>query len=598
MHKFVNKSPDSTARETAFRIVLPLILLITIVIVVILSLVFYSTQKANLDTKIAAENSVRSILKDRQSQLATLTKDYSYWDDTILNAFYAQNLEWINGNLGSYLTNTFGISELLILDSKNKSILSLQEGLPADWTDTKKITGGLEELIIRARESGPTPIPVSGILLIDGLPALVSASVLTPEWEDSKQVPTPRPVLVLAKRFDENRLAEISKSFGLDDFRFQRGELPLSLPDLSYLEVRTLDDSFLGNLIWVPEQPGTSVLHYIKKPLAISLFLVLIFGSWIARVSMLTARRLSEAHHMTSKLTCAIEQTNSAVLIANRSGTVEYANSEFLRMFWHHSGEEGNLKLSELLPTERYPRLGRAFMSAFNEQSNWAGEVEHQAMDGSKSWIHATVTPIKNKNKYTDVVCVATDVTHMKEAFDEMAHLASHDVLTGLINRRLFNELFEQAAQLAKRDSSRAAVLYIDLDGFKEVNDTLGHAVGDQLLIKIAERLKDSVRESDVVARLGGDEFIVLLHNTDNRSDVEQSVISILTHLCKPLNISNPPVCISASVGIARIPDDGLEPNELIRKADVALYKIKRRGGNAYSFFSKEMDIHGLSNKG
>jgi diguanylate cyclase (GGDEF)-like protein/PAS domain S-box-containing protein len=402
---------------------------------------------------------------------------------------------------------------------------------------------------------------------------------------------------VLAKRFDETRLAEISKSFGLADLRFQRGDLPISLPDFSSLEVRTLDDSFLGNLIWVPEQPGTSVLSYIKKPLAISLFLVFIFGSLIARASLLTARRLTEAHHMSSKLACAIEQTNCAVLIAHRFGTVEYANSEFLRMFWHHAGEKEDLKLSELLPTERYPRLCRAFMSAFNEQSNWAGEFEHQATDGSKSWIHATVTPIKNTNQCSDVVCVATDVTYMKEAFNEMAHLASHDVLTGLINRRLFNELFAQTTHLAKRDGSRSAVLYLDLDGFKEVNDTLGHAVGDQLLIEVAERLKDSVRESDVVARLGGDEFIVLLHNTNSRSDAEHSVISILTSLSKPLMLSKHPVCISASAGIALVPDDGLEPNELMRRADVALYQIKKRGGNAYSFFSKEMDKDGLSNK-
>ena len=261
-----------------------------------------------------------------------------------------------------------------------------------------------------------------------------------------------------------------------------------------------------------------------------------------------------------------------------------------MKLFRCHPEAMETQKLSGLFPAEKYPRLARALQLAFNEQANWTGEFEHQAADGTKLWVHAAVSPIRERKRCSHVVCVVTDITNMKQAFDEMAHLAAHDVLTGLLNRRLFNELLEQATHLARRDAGHYAMLYLDLDGFKEINDTLGHSAGDQLLVKLAERLKGSVRESDVVARVGGDEFIVLLQNIDSRSDVEHTTINILTRLSRPMKISGHPVRISASAGIAIIPDDGLDPDRLIRRADLALYQGKSFGGNSYHFFSKEME--------
>ncbi|MEH6626963.1 MAG: diguanylate cyclase [Motiliproteus sp.] len=590
MLKFIHREPGPNDWKTASRIVLPLILLIVSVVLSFLVVVLYSAEKADQNAKAASETHLQAILKDKRSQLATLTKDYSYWDDTISNAFYKQDLEWIDSNLGSYLTDTFGISELFILDGKNHSILSLQAGLPVSWMAKKKIEGGLEELINSARKSGPIPIPTSGILLIDGHPALVGASVLTPEEKDSMLVPIPRPILILAKRLDDTRLSEISANFGLAGLQFQQNHLPQTQPDSASLAIHTLNHRALGSLVWMPEKPGTSVLNYITMPLTIALSLIAILGGVIIRASLLAARRLATANRLTSRLSCAIDHTNNAVLIVHRSGAIEYENSEFISLFQDNPTEEHALTLSELFPVKKYPQVYHAFMSAFNEQANWAGEFGHQAANGSKLWIHATITPVENHGSFSDAVCVISDITNIKQEFDDMSYIATHDALTGLVNRRLFNELLEQTVLLAKREARHSALLYLDLDGFKEINDTLGHTAGDQLLINVSERLKERVRESDIVARVGGDEFIVLLQSTEHRSDVEHAAINILTHLIKPMKISGCPIRISASIGIALIPENGITPEELTGKADLALYQSKEHGGNMYSFFNSTVE--------
>lgn len=174
----------------------------------------------------------------------------------------------------------------------------------------------------------------------------------------------------------------------------------------------------------------------------------------------------------------------------------------------------------------------------------------------------------------------------LKDAYNEMTHLANHDVLTGLPNRRLFEELLGQTIHAAKRDNISSAMLYLDLDDFKKVNDTYGHHEGDILLITVAERLKESIREADTVARIGGDEFTILLRNTSSHSDIEKSVEKIQSYLKQPIKLSNHEVSISVSIGITLIPQDGIDPDVLMTNADTALYQCKDQGRNTFKFYN------------
>jgi diguanylate cyclase (GGDEF)-like protein len=171
----------------------------------------------------------------------------------------------------------------------------------------------------------------------------------------------------------------------------------------------------------------------------------------------------------------------------------------------------------------------------------------------------------------------------------EMSHSASHDVLTNLPNRVLFNDRLTQAISLAERQRKQLAVMFIDLDDFKKVNDSLGHGVGDKLLQSIAERLRASVRRSDTIGRLGGDEFVVLLAQIEHAEDAACSARKILRTLTAPYIIDNKNLDINVSMGVSAYPGDGQDAESLINRADNALYDAKQSGRNNYQFFRREM---------
>ncbi|MEH6473293.1 MAG: diguanylate cyclase [Halopseudomonas sp.] len=180
------------------------------------------------------------------------------------------------------------------------------------------------------------------------------------------------------------------------------------------------------------------------------------------------------------------------------------------------------------------------------------------------------------------LVGVILDITERKRAETELEKLATTDSLTGLYNRHYLYAALDACCKKAKRRGSELAVLFLDLDGFKAVNDSYGHAVGDQLLIAIAQRLRECVRESDNVARFGGDEFIVVIEDIDNRAQCERVAEQILHRFRQPFFIENKPLMIGTSIGIATYPDNGLDSQSLLKNSDLALYQAKTDGKGKY----------------
>ena len=185
------------------------------------------------------------------------------------------------------------------------------------------------------------------------------------------------------------------------------------------------------------------------------------------------------------------------------------------------------------------------------------------------------------------VLAVLTDVTEEKRLAEKMAHLAHHDSLTGLPNRMSFEAAIQQACAHGQRHHDRFAVLYMDLDRFKQINDTLGHGVGDELLKAVAQRLGAVLRDSDMVSRLGGDEFVMLVKNLRSREDAEAIARKLVRHVAQPVLAGDCTINVSISLGIAVFPDDGKTSVTLIKHADQAMYRAKRNGRNQYCFFSE-----------
>lgn len=177
---------------------------------------------------------------------------------------------------------------------------------------------------------------------------------------------------------------------------------------------------------------------------------------------------------------------------------------------------------------------------------------------------------------------IATDITEIKNSEQRMLELATHDPLTGLPNRLLLHDRLEHALALAKRSGSSLAVLFADLDKFKEINDNYGHQIGDQVLIEVSARMRKCIRENDTLARVSGDEFVFVLENIHPEAWAEEIAKRIIQAVKLPIDFTKPPIHISVSLGISVFPMDGQDEDTLIKKADAAMYDVKEKGGDGY----------------
>lgn len=221
---------------------------------------------------------------------------------------------------------------------------------------------------------------------------------------------------------------------------------------------------------------------------------------------------------------------------------------------------------------------------------HWRGETWGLRKNGERFPELLTASAVRDSNgRMVNFILIFSDITTLKEQQQRLERMAHYDALTRLPNRVLLAERLHQALAQAKRDKGYLAVAYLDLDGFKPVNDTLGHDAGDSLLVEVADRLRNSVRACDTVARLGGDEFVLLIHAA-SFNECETAMQRTLQVIAEPFSIKGRQVSVSASIGIASFPADGPDPDTLLRNADQAMYVSKQAGRNRYHFFDAAQD--------
>jgi diguanylate cyclase (GGDEF)-like protein/PAS domain S-box-containing protein len=220
----------------------------------------------------------------------------------------------------------------------------------------------------------------------------------------------------------------------------------------------------------------------------------------------------------------------------------------------------------------------------------WQGEICNKRKNGElyPEWL--TISAVRDQSgQITHFVGVFADISSLKQAQDRLDYQAHHDPLTGLPNRMLFESRLDNALNDARTDHQRGAVLFLDLDRFKHINDSLGHPVGDQLLKSIALRLREQLRDIDTVARLGGDEFIVLLPGLHQPRDAERVATKLLTCFHAPFQVDGHEFFISASIGISLFPEDGSDVATLVKNADAAMYSSKAKGRNRVEFYTRSL---------
>lgn len=285
------------------------------------------------------------------------------------------------------------------------------------------------------------------------------------------------------------------------------------------------------------------------------------------------------------------EHSEECIVISDADENIVSVNHAFCQITGYQEEEVLGQPLrmfdSDLQEEDFYQRMWQAIHAT----GSWHGELSGQKKNGTSFPKWASVSVMKNASgKVTHYFSIFSDISERKRAEERIHHLAYYDALTGLPNRSLLHRLVSQALAKSERDRSHGALLFIDLNRFKPINDTLGHNVGDHLLKLVAERFRKTLRNEDVVARLGGDEFVAALFNIAHREHAGIVAQKLLEALEDPFLIDGNELTLGASIGISVFPDDGQDTQTLLRYADVAMYRAKQASHDNYMFYSQEMN--------
>lgn len=304
----------------------------------------------------------------------------------------------------------------------------------------------------------------------------------------------------------------------------------------------------------------------------------------------LTALKMAEDRLHT--LSQAVEQSPVSVIITDADSRIEYVNRAFEQSSGYTSlevmGKNPKMLSSERNSSARCLEVWQAIESG----EGWTGELQSRRNNGQHVFESVHIAPVLDEQgSIRHYLWMKEDISLQKQQEEKILYQAHFDNLTNLPNRLLVLDRLSQMVKEARRDETQVAVLFLDLDDFKKINDSLGHETGDRLLRQAAERLRETVRYEDTVGRLGGDEFIVLLGRLSNPVDARRVAENLLEQFRSPFRIDSRELIVTSSVGIAVYPEDGYDPASLLRHADTAMYHAKAHGRNTYRFFTSSMNL-------
>ena len=303
-------------------------------------------------------------------------------------------------------------------------------------------------------------------------------------------------------------------------------------------------------------------------------------------MSLETLRALSDT---------VFQNTIEGIAITDLEGTIQQINQAFTEITGYTMDEVLG-KNPRMLKSDRHERDFYEYMwRSINETGRWSGEIWNRRKSGEAYPEWLSITTLRgNSNEPVGYISIFHDISRQKKTEQRLSYQAYHDALTGLPNRSLFRDRLEMAIASANRTGEKGAVIFMDIDNFKQVNDVLGHIQGDQFLSILAERLVRSIREVDTVARLGGDEFSLLLPVLQEQSDAIEVLTRIIDRIEEPVLLGTKTIHPRASFGITYFPEDGNDSDRLMRNADMAMYRSKHRGDGGYTLFNANIEKKNL----
>lgn len=397
--------------------------------------------------------------------------------------------------------------------------------------------------------------------------------------------------LMALKRFEQGA-AEVAEVDAIAGKEFLRLAQPMKM-EAGCLKCHTGTAGGLGGStgVYIPLQPYRQLAQGAVLNLAATHGGIWIVGlglvGFIGRRTRKYEAERALADCELRKLSRAVEVSASAIMITNERDEIQYVNRKFCEITGYRPEEVIGRHADILKSSSSDQALQQKIATTLRGGNEWKGEVRNRKKDGTEICCLESVSSIAEESgRITHFVTVMEDITERKLGEETILRLAYYDPLTELPNRRNFFERLDQAAAFSRRSESPMALLYLDLDHFKSINDTLGHGMGDALLKTLAQRLSACVsRETDVVARLAGDEFAIILPDT-SRADAGKVADRLICEVRQAILIEGNELSPTISVGISMFPVDSNNPEELVKFADMALYKAKEQGKNTFRFYA------------
>jgi diguanylate cyclase (GGDEF)-like protein/PAS domain S-box-containing protein len=301
-----------------------------------------------------------------------------------------------------------------------------------------------------------------------------------------------------------------------------------------------------------------------------------------------TEKELRASQEKLKLAATVFSNTDEGVIITDKESRIQEVNEAFTTITGYTYSDVVGKNMSILASHKHSKSFWKDFWNMINKNGCFTGEVVNKRKDGTPYTQWLTVSNVIGENgEVTGYVALFSDISEMKKTHEKLQHYAHHDPLTNLPNRVLFSNRITHAIQRATRFKQHFAVIFLDLDHFKDINDTLGHDMGDKLLKSVAKRIENCIRIDDTLARIGGDEFLILVENIKNDIDVVQVVEKIKNALHPKFILNNQILHITASMGVALYPKDGNEVDTLLKNADTAMYASKKKGRDGYSFYTE-----------
>lgn len=566
--------------------------LLTLVLALATAFAIYLARDLDRQEAAKSEFLVGKAFESLRARLVSTTKDYAFWGDAYRHLRLTVSTDWafVRENLGPTLYHDFDINGVFVVDETDHTVYSVIDGQLSDVRLSAWLGQPVNELLQQARQSEAQEKPVSWFGTFDGKLALIAAAPLTPGTDPSVQREEgAASVLLFVQLFDRERLEAVGEGFGVRHLRLE--------PGLSDTQLQQLPEATgsLRILAWSPPEPGRDMLKFMLPLVALFAMVVYLMVWVILRRATAAAVSLDQSH-------TALEHSQAALAISEaRFRDVAEASSDWI---WETDAEGRFTFLSERFESitgfSRQHWLGAQASGLLSTtQGSLFDRVGHQD-NGASTTLQCTCSTRNGSERVIRVTAralpdhglrgTATDITEDLATRQRIEYLSQHDVLTGLPNREQLRNYLDGKLRTLAGHAGSLVMLSIDLDRFKPVNDLLGHAVGDRVLLETARRLAECVRSGDLVARMGGDEFVMILSGLSGHDEIERLCRRIIACVEQPLELEEQDIFIGASIGIALAPHDAVEAADLLRYSDIALYEAKASGRGTWRFYASDMN--------